>query len=104
MLAVVPASSVQKWAFARERDCIFGRKGDCITMQPVLDYERLRIRKVVDALAQGDEPHLLTGEQYKASLRDGRRVIASSGDAVADVTNHPDLRAVHTIGRVLDLQ
>ena len=34
------------------------------------------------------EPFLMTGEEYKASLRDGRRVILN-GDVVEDVTTHP---------------
>jgi 4-hydroxyphenylacetate 3-monooxygenase len=72
--------------------------------QEVLDYERLRIDKVVNALREGEEPHLLSGEQYKESLRDGRRVVAATGEDIEDLTTHPDTRAVHTIGRVLDLQ
>lgn len=69
-----------------------------------VDNSRLGIEKVIDALAGGDEPHLMTGEQYKASLRDGRRVIDSSGNEIDDVTTHPDLRAVNTLARVMDLQ
>jgi 4-hydroxyphenylacetate 3-monooxygenase len=69
-----------------------------------VDHERLRIDKVVEALRGGDEPHLLNADQYKNSLRDGRRVVDSTGQEIEDVTAHPDLRAVNTIGRVLDLQ
>ncbi len=69
-----------------------------------VDYDRLRISEVAKALANSPEPHLLNGEQYKASLRDGRRVIDSSGAEIEDVTDHPDLRAVNTIARVMDLQ
>jgi len=70
----------------------------------VADYERLRLDKVAAALAEGDEPHLMNGEQYKQSLRDGRRVVTSQGEEIADVTSHPDTRAVNTIARVLDRQ
>jgi 4-hydroxyphenylacetate 3-monooxygenase/chlorophenol-4-monooxygenase component 2 len=73
-------------------------------MAQVTDYERLRIHKVAEVLREGDEPHLMTGEQYKASLRDGRRVVDSSGTEIEDLSDHPDTRAVHTVGRVLDLQ
>ena len=69
-----------------------------------IDYERLRIGRVVEALAEGTEPHLLSGEQYKASLRDGRRIVDSAGNEIEDVTTHPDLAAVNTLGRVMDLQ
>ena len=69
-----------------------------------LDAERLRIRKVADALGEGTEPHLLNGEQYKATLRDGRRIVASTGEDIADVTEHPHLQAVNTIARLMDLQ
>lgn len=73
-------------------------------MADVLDLERLRIEKVAEALADGSEPHLLSGEQYKKSLRDGRRVIDANGEEVEDVTTHPHLRAVDTLARVMDLQ
>jgi 4-hydroxyphenylacetate 3-monooxygenase len=72
--------------------------------QEVLDYERLRIDKVVDALREGEEPHLLNGDQYRQSLEDGRRVVASSGEDIESISTHPDTRAVHTIAHVLDLQ
>ncbi len=69
-----------------------------------VDYNRLRIDRVVEALRGGTEPHLMSGDQYKASLRDGRRIIDSAGNEVEDVTVHPDLGAVNTLGRVMDLQ
>lgn len=72
--------------------------------EQVLDYERLRVDSVVKALKDGDEPHLLNGEQYKRSLRDGRRIVDSAGNEVEDPTDHPDLRAVNTIANVMDLQ
>jgi 4-hydroxyphenylacetate 3-monooxygenase len=71
---------------------------------PKVDRDRLRIQKVAEALAEGKEPHLLSGQQYKKSLRDGRRVIDAAGQEVKDVTTHPHLRAVETIARVMDLQ
>jgi 4-hydroxyphenylacetate 3-monooxygenase len=63
------------------------------------------VDKVVEALAQGTEPHLLSGAQYLRSLNDGRRVVASDGTEVDDVATHPTTRAAaETFGRVLDLQ
>jgi 4-hydroxyphenylacetate 3-monooxygenase len=57
------------------------------------------------ALHGSPEPHLLDAECYRASLRDGRRVIDSTGAVIDDVTAHPHLRrTVDTIGRVMDLQ
>jgi 4-hydroxyphenylacetate 3-monooxygenase len=76
-----------------------------MTMADVaVDPGRLGISKVVEVLSTGDEPHLLTGEQYKQSLRDGRRIVDSQGQEIEDVTAHPDLRAVNVLGRVLDQQ
>jgi 4-hydroxyphenylacetate 3-monooxygenase/chlorophenol-4-monooxygenase component 2 len=72
--------------------------------QEVVDYERLRIDKVAEVLAEGSEPHLLSSEQYKKSLRDGRRIVDSTGAEIEDVSTHPVTRAVNTVGRVLDLQ
>jgi 4-hydroxyphenylacetate 3-monooxygenase len=47
---------------------------------------------------------LLTGEEYRRSLRDGRRVFVS-GEEVADVAQHPAIRPmVDTIARIYDLQ
>ena len=46
-------------------------------MSIATDAKRLGIDKVVEALDGSADPHLLTGEQYKHSLRDGRRVISS---------------------------
>ncbi|WMY78752.1 4-hydroxyphenylacetate 3-hydroxylase N-terminal domain-containing protein [Citricoccus sp. I39-566] len=70
---------------------------------PADDAERLRISKVTEQLEQSGG-HLLTGEQYKASLRDGRRIITSEGEEVEDVTTHPDLRAVDTLAGIQDDQ
>jgi 4-hydroxyphenylacetate 3-monooxygenase len=65
----------------------------------------LRVDKLKEVLATGEEPHLLTGEQYKETLRDGRRVVDSTGEVVEDVTTHPALtRTVDTLGEVMDLQ
>jgi 4-hydroxyphenylacetate 3-monooxygenase len=70
-----------------------------------LTQDELRTGKLLEVLRGGPDPHLLTGEQYKESLRDGRRVVDCDGEEVADVTAHPHLRAtVETIGGVLDLQ
>lgn len=67
------------------------------------DPKRLRIDKVTDQLdAAGG--HLMTGAQYKASLRDGRRIISSQGEEIDDVTTHPDLRAVNTLAGIQDAQ
>jgi 4-hydroxyphenylacetate 3-monooxygenase/chlorophenol-4-monooxygenase component 2 len=65
----------------------------------------LRVGKLKEVLAAGGEPHLLTGEQYKQTLRDGRRVVDCNGEEVGDVTTHPHLtRTVDTVGEVMDLQ
>jgi 4-hydroxyphenylacetate 3-monooxygenase len=51
------------------------------------------------------EPFLMTGEQYRQSLRDGRRIIAPSGEEIADVTEYPSLaRGVDTIAGLYDAQ
>lgn len=61
--------------------------------------------KLEEVLASGSEPHLLTGEQYKETLRDGRRIVDCTGADIEDVTVHPHLtRTVDTLGRVMDLQ
>lgn len=73
-------------------------------MSSAIDPQRLRIDKVVEALKDSPEPHLLTGELYQRTLRDGRRVIDSCGREIEDVTVHPDLRAVETTAGVLDAQ
>ena len=73
-------------------------------MAQVADPRRVGMHKVVEVLADGPEPHLLSGDQYKESLRDGRRIVDSSGEVIPDVTAHPDLRAVNTLARVMDLQ
>ena len=73
-------------------------------MPEIVDAERLRIDKVVAALKDSPEPHLLTGELYKRSLRDGRRIVDSRGEEIEDVTTHPDLRAVETTASILDAQ
>lgn len=65
----------------------------------------LRTAKLESVLADGTEPHLLTGAQYRETLRDGRTVIDCNGDVVEDVTTHPHLtRTVGTISNVMDLQ
>lgn len=55
-------------------------------------------------LAKGREKHLLDGEQYLESLRDGRRVIDSAGNEIDDVTEHLNTRySARTFSRVMDL-
>lgn len=64
-----------------------------------------RLKPIKDALAGSPEPHLLNGEQYKMSLRDGRRIVDSDGNDIEDVTTHPHLkRTVATVAEVMDLQ
>jgi 4-hydroxyphenylacetate 3-monooxygenase len=61
--------------------------------------------KLKEVLGTGSEPHLMTGEQYRESLRDGRRVIDSNGEIVNDVTTHPHLkRSVDLIAETFDSQ
>lgn len=61
--------------------------------------------RVREVLASGDEPHLLTGEQYLASLNDGRRVVSSDGTEIENVATHPVTRAAaETFAAVMDLQ
>lgn len=63
------------------------------------------LHKVKEVLKAGSEPHLMSGAQFKASLRDGRRVLDSRGQFIDDVTRHPQLaRAVDTVGSVFDMQ
>ena len=58
-----------------------------------------------DVRKKGQEPHLLTGAQYKESLRDGRQVMDSNGKMIEDVTKHPHLaRAVDNIAELFDDQ
>ncbi|RFU66612.1 4-hydroxyphenylacetate 3-hydroxylase N-terminal domain-containing protein [Peribacillus glennii] len=61
--------------------------------------------KLKEVLSKGTEPHLMTGEQYKESLRDGRRVIDSQGNEVSDVPNHPAIkRGVENLAKIYDMQ
>ncbi|MDX6553516.1 MAG: 4-hydroxyphenylacetate 3-monooxygenase [Gaiellales bacterium] len=73
-------------------------------MSIATDAKRLGIDKVVEALEGSADPHLLTGDQYRQTLRDGRRVVSASGEEIEDVTTHPATTAVNSIARVLDLQ
>ena len=51
------------------------------------------------------ETLLMTGDQYEASLRDGRRVIDHTGREVEDVTAHPQLQGgIETLARYYDAQ
>lgn len=61
--------------------------------------------KLREVLSNGSEPHLMTGEQYKESLRDGRRVIDSKGNEIPDVTVHPALkRGIDNLAKIYDSQ
>ncbi|PLR87740.1 4-hydroxyphenylacetate 3-hydroxylase N-terminal domain-containing protein [Bacillus sp. V33-4] len=61
--------------------------------------------KLREVLSKGQEPHLMTGEQYKESLRDGRRVIDAHGNLIHDVTTHPALkRGIDNLAKVYDSQ
>jgi aromatic ring hydroxylase len=63
------------------------------------------LAKLKQVLAQGAEPHLMTGEQYKESLRDGRRIIDCTGRLIEDVPSHPHLkRSVDLIAETFDAQ
>jgi aromatic ring hydroxylase len=49
------------------------------------------------------DDYLLTGDEFRASLRDGRRVIAADGTEVDDVTAHPQLGpAIDTLAEYYD--
>ncbi|MBM4421094.1 MAG: hypothetical protein FJ034_05845 [Chloroflexi bacterium] len=53
---------------------------------------------------QRADKYLMTGEQYRASLRDGRRIV-HSGAEVPDMTTHPAFRrTVDNIAALYDLQ
>lgn len=63
------------------------------------------LAKLKEVLGRGAEPHLMTGEQYKESLRDGRRVVDCNGRLIEDVPNHPHLkRAVDLVAETFDAQ
>jgi 4-hydroxyphenylacetate 3-monooxygenase len=73
-------------------------------MSIAIDPDRLGVKKVADALEGSEEPHLLTGDQYRASLRDGRRVVSANAEEIEDVTDHPATSVVNTIAHLLDMQ
>ena len=59
--------------------------------------------KLREVLGSGDEPHLMTGEQYKESLRDDRVIIDCNGERIEDIPTHPHLkRSVDTIAETFD--
>ncbi|MDQ0217403.1 hypothetical protein ELQ35_07305 [Peribacillus cavernae] len=61
--------------------------------------------KIREILSKGPELQLMTGEQYKESLRDGRRVIDAQGNEVKDVVTHPSTkRSVENLAKVYDMQ
>jgi 4-hydroxyphenylacetate 3-monooxygenase len=73
-------------------------------MSTAIDAGRLGVQKVVEALDGSPEPHLLTGDQYRASLRDGRRIISANAEEIEDVTDHPATSAVNTLADIFDMQ
>ena len=55
-------------------------------------------------IAQRNAPVLMTGEEYMASLRDGR-VVYYRGERIADVTAHPATKgAVSQVAAIYDAQ
>jgi 4-hydroxyphenylacetate 3-monooxygenase len=77
-----------------------GKESEMSEVKTPAGYDRL-----AEVLADAEEPHLLTAEQYKESLRDGRRVVDCDGREIEDVTTHPHLhKAVQTMADLLDLQ
>lgn len=53
----------------------------------------------------GVDSCLRTGDEYRASLRDGRRVVDAGGTAIEDVTTHPALkRGIDVIAGMFDDQ
>jgi aromatic ring hydroxylase len=63
------------------------------------------VERVASVLAGGNEPHLLTGEQYLETLADGRRLVAPDGTEIEDVAEHPVTRAAaRTFAAVMDQQ
>jgi 4-hydroxyphenylacetate 3-monooxygenase len=57
--------------------------------QEAISSDQLGLRLPDDL---GPERHLMTGAEYRESLRDGRRVIDAAGKVIEDVTSHPALR------------
>lgn len=61
--------------------------------------------KLKEVLSQGKEPHLMNGQQYIESLKDGRRIIDADGNDVKDVTKHPALkRSIEHMSKIYDYQ
>lgn len=57
------------------------------------------------ALPRASEDFLLTGEEFRASLRDGRRVVSATGEPIEDVTKHPALAGgIDVIASIFDAQ
>lgn len=62
-------------------------------------------KKLHEVLSQGPEPHLMTGDQYKESLRDGRKVIDAKGNVIEDVVTHPALKnGIDNLAKIYDFQ
>jgi 4-hydroxyphenylacetate 3-monooxygenase len=56
-------------------------------------------------IERASEDFLLTGDEFRASLRDGRRVVAANGETVEDVTTHPALAGgIGVIAGIYDAQ
>lgn len=61
--------------------------------------------KLAEVLRKGTEPHLMTGEQYKESLRDGRRIIDSEGKEIDDIVTHPAYKnSINRLAEFYDYQ
>jgi 4-hydroxyphenylacetate 3-monooxygenase len=55
--------------------------------------------------SRGSDDFLLTGDEFRASLRDGRRIISATGEPIEDVTTHPALKGgIDTIASIYDAQ
>jgi 4-hydroxyphenylacetate 3-monooxygenase len=57
------------------------------------------------AARRGSQDFLLTGDQFRASLRDRRHIISATGETIEDVTTHPALsRGIDTLAGMFDAQ
>lgn len=59
---------------------------------------------VADAARLSVDPYLMTGDQYRQTLRDGRRLVLN-GEEVMDITTHPAYRrTIDTVAELYDMQ
>jgi 4-hydroxyphenylacetate 3-monooxygenase len=62
-------------------------------------------KKLQEVLKSGTEPYLMTGQQYKESLRDGRTIIDAKGNIIEDPVTHPQLKnGIDTLAKMYDAQ